>query len=881
MTTDPFTLAQAFLEGVSLAQKDFKDLIKALKDANQFLTGRRVLERALAKPDQVLAGTKPREVFAVWLKQQRALCAYKNPEQPPISRLHEALTMLEEIDLFDGKNRNAETLGLGGAIFKRLWEQEGNHSHLHAALSLYRAGWERGDDAGYRAYCGVNAVFVLDQMAYLAERAAAGVAGDRSESECLRQRANDLRRAVLALQDAEEKNLPAGAKQDEWHDLTRGELLFGLGDYAGAKASFASARQNPPADWKIETSVRQLLDLARCQNLSPTPEEGDAAAHAAWGAVAELLGTDADAAHGLLRGRVGLALSGGGFRASFYHLGVLARFAEADALRHVEVISTVSGGSVVGVLYYLEVKALIERKSDLTITREDYIEIVQRVQNNFFKATRRNLRLRMLTDFWANLKMVFTDYSRSHRIGELFEDEIYSTVGSVGRRRVMPDLLITPAGHDPSQAFKPHERNWRRRNKVPVLLINTTALNSGHNFQFTANWMGEPPGLIGAEVDMNARLERVYYRDAPTEELRCFPLGHAVAASACVPALFEPLTLEDFYPGRTVRLVDGGVHDNQGISGLLDESCTFILCSDASGQMHDEDQPGNGLLGSALRSSDIGQDRVREAQYEDLAMRERSGSLSGLFFVHLKEGLEAETVAPCGAPQRPSPQAQPNQTPYGIDRGIQARLAELRTDLDSFTEVEAQSLMLSGYLVTGQKLRDLDTRHKRKGGSGRWGQLDTNAPEGKWPFLALREIAAKPVDSTDLRRRDLGMQLEIGKNQFFKAFRILCCLQNLAWLVGLLLLGGLGWWVHENWWMQLFEASVGWTVLVVGAAALGALLPVTKLFRPKTAKRGVGFRVGLALFGWLVARVHLCFIEPRLQARGKVARLLRLPAERP
>lgn len=49
--------------------------------------------------------------------------------------------------------------------------------------------------------------------------------------------------------------------------------------------------------------------------------------------------------------RLGLALSGGGFRASFFHIGVLARLAELDLLRPIEVISTVSGGSIIGALY--------------------------------------------------------------------------------------------------------------------------------------------------------------------------------------------------------------------------------------------------------------------------------------------------------------------------------------------------------------------------------------------------------------------------------------------------------------------------------------------------------------------------------------------------
>ena len=51
---------------------------------------------------------------------------------------------------------------------------------------------------------------------------------------------------------------------------------------------------------------------------------------------------------GLNRGKVGLALSGGGIRAAFVHLGVLARLAECDMLRSVQAISCVSGARFAG-----------------------------------------------------------------------------------------------------------------------------------------------------------------------------------------------------------------------------------------------------------------------------------------------------------------------------------------------------------------------------------------------------------------------------------------------------------------------------------------------------------------------------------------------------
>src|SRR5450755_3324242 len=59
-------------------------------------------------------------------------------------------------------------------------------------------------------------------------------------------------------------------------------------------------------------------------------------------------------------GKVGLALSGGGFRASLFHIGVLARLAELDVLRRVEVLSCVSGGSIIGAHYYLQLRETLE-----------------------------------------------------------------------------------------------------------------------------------------------------------------------------------------------------------------------------------------------------------------------------------------------------------------------------------------------------------------------------------------------------------------------------------------------------------------------------------------------------------------------------------------
>jgi predicted acylesterase/phospholipase RssA len=55
-----------------------------------------------------------------------------------------------------------------------------------------------------------------------------------------------------------------------------------------------------------------------------------------------------------LKPRVALALSGGGFRVSLFHLGVLKRLAEVNLLSKVEVASTFREGALLGPFWYCD-----------------------------------------------------------------------------------------------------------------------------------------------------------------------------------------------------------------------------------------------------------------------------------------------------------------------------------------------------------------------------------------------------------------------------------------------------------------------------------------------------------------------------------------------
>ena len=668
------------------------------------------------------------------------------------------------------------------------------------------------------------------------------------------------------------------------------EIHFGLQEYeeAGTWLRQAANRQvngnELAADWELQTSFRQLVTLARFQDVDLLDKKpANIQGQRARAALHELLGDDTEPALSCYRGRVGLALSGGGFRASLFHLGVLARFAETNVLPSVEVLSTVSGGSIVGAYYYLEVRELLRTKTDREINPSDYIEIVQRIITRFLAGVELNLRTKVVSNFLINLKMVRGSYSRSHRIGELYEKHLYAGIRNspAEGKYQMPDLLIDPEG----QSFSPKFSNWRRRAKVPVILLNSTSLNSGHTWHFTARWMGEAPGLVGQEVDVNERYRRLYYEQGPTADLQNYRLGHAVAASACVPGLFDPLVLTGLYPGRTVRLVDGGVHDNQGAGTLLDEGCTLLFCSDASGQMVDTPKPADASLGVALRSNSILQSRVREARYQDLKGRVDSRAIQGLFFIHLKKGLEAAPLdwIGCQDPTIP-PLITQATTDYGVDKDLQRNLAAIRTDLDSFTEVEAYTLMLSGYLMTTKQLEDLDKQHRANREPGTWGGFNIDAPRGNWVFRgqdgSLESLVRLPADGSDLRRKDLGEQIKVGGSGAFKIWQLSPVLRATSRSLAALLLIGLGWFLGTHWSSsaKLGPFSMSVRALTIGTLLViaGILVPLLKWLRPREAMQSWLAKIALAFVGCILANLHLRIFDKLFLRRGRLDRLMRL-----
>jgi tetratricopeptide (TPR) repeat protein len=834
-------------------------LAQQLKAEKVFGLARQLLARA--RQDPVLDVDQKLRLKVV---QQHALCTYKDLDLPPDAKLDRAFEILEETGEDLHTTRDQETLGIAGAICKRRWEVDGQIQHLERALAYYQRGYREGLTGDY-GYTAINAAFVLDLLADQEAAAArrSGAASMRAAQRC--QEARSIREDIAATLP----NLPREQNQDwleqEWWFLaTIAEACFGLGRYDEAGQWLKKALATPEIpSWQLESTVRQFIWLAQL-SCEPSGKPIDTEDNPAFTRLVDLFQVSPEAVRGILAGKIGLALSGGGFRASLFHIGVLAKLAEYDALRHVEVLSCVSGGSIIGAHYYLEVRHLLQTKPDGQISRQDYIDLVRRLENDFLAGVQRNIRTRVAADWSSNLKMIFKpNYSRTERVGELFETELYRQVedGEEREPRWLNNLFVQPA--DAPENFTPREGNWCRGAKVPILILNATTLNTGHNWQFTASWMGEPPAGITSEIDGNDRLRRLYYDQAP-EPHRNIRLGHAVAASACVPGLFEPLALDGLYPDRIVRLVDGGVHDNQGVAGLLEESCAIMLISDASGQMESQNRPKAGLLSVPLRSNSILMSRVREAEFREVDARRRSALLRAFMFVHLKKDLNVEPVPWNTCNEPPDPDVKFAATPpgamtnYGLPTGVQKKLASIRTDLDSFSDMEAYALMTSGYRMAEHEY----AKYIRP--------LLTVAEEPvDWRFLDI-EKAMNAAPGYENEHRQLLKILQVASSKGFKVWKLKPWLQVLSGLAVAALLGLLYKIFSWDWSFSLITGGgiVKAIIATVAIAIVGLILVRTISHRKTLSEIGIG--IGMALFGFAAALLHLRFFDPLYLKMGRM-----------
>jgi hypothetical protein len=199
-----------------------------------------------------VAQLRPNDPFVL---QQLVVATYKSKQPDAESALIEARTIMEK-SLNPVSTNDPETLGLWGAIHKRLWEISSQTADLNAAVD----GYERGFSLRRDWYNGINYAFLLDLRAL--EWLKAGKKDDAIADSVLARR---VRNEVGKLAQAPAEDKEADPQKRFWAVATLWEAALGRGDAAETARWGAAAEAMAVPQWMQETRLDQGRKLAELQ----------------------------------------------------------------------------------------------------------------------------------------------------------------------------------------------------------------------------------------------------------------------------------------------------------------------------------------------------------------------------------------------------------------------------------------------------------------------------------------------------------------------------------------------------------------------------------------------------------------------------------------
>lgn len=286
--------------------------------------------------------------------------------------------------------------------------------------------------------------------------------------------------------------------------------------------------------------------------------------------------------------KIGLALSGGGYRAAAYHMGTLNALNKLGILSKVDVISSVSGGSIIAAYYALH-------------SEEDYKKIA--------------------ADFSVKLRKGVLQYAIVELLGILLlcgiliwlcgwwilALEILLIV--CFRFKVLPFSFFIEKRYD-KHFFE--EKTLADLPSHPFIAINSTDVSTGQLFVFQTN------NIYGYQYQ--DRKESIFKAED-------FPIAKAVMASSCVPFIFSPITMSTAYYKekycnwkKKPLLVDGGLYDNQGAHKLTEEQCQYkcdyVIVSDAGNSEINSNWVIN-TVSLLIKTSEILMRRIKNIQVQN------------------------------------------------------------------------------------------------------------------------------------------------------------------------------------------------------------------------------------------------------------------------
>lgn len=203
---------------------------------------------------QLQSPDKPKDPYIV---QRLALTTYKSKKPSEEKALEEARDLLA---LLEPKTSNdTETLGLWGAVHKRLWNLTKNPTHLDEAVRAYERGFYLRNDY----YNGINFAYMLNERAANTQ--------DKAEAIADFVQARRVRREVIEIcedwletnpapesQKSDNKTITHYQKSKFWVMATMAEAYIGIGDDAKGNEILKDEVSEP---WMKETAQEQIEKL--------------------------------------------------------------------------------------------------------------------------------------------------------------------------------------------------------------------------------------------------------------------------------------------------------------------------------------------------------------------------------------------------------------------------------------------------------------------------------------------------------------------------------------------------------------------------------------------------------------------------------------------
>jgi predicted acylesterase/phospholipase RssA len=347
--------------------------------------------------------------------------------------------------------------------------------------------------------------------------------------------------------------------------------------------------------------------------------------------------------------KLGLALSGGGFRATLFHLGVVRFLRDAGALRDVTDVASVSGGSILSahlVLNWDQYNGEEERFAEAAA------QIVKFVQFDVRNHIVRRLPLLYVFGFLAKRMP--------------------------GRDRALTANSVLERYY---ARFLYGDRCLYELPEMPRLHMLATNVSNGGLSVFSRD---------GLFIQQRAEAGAPQFEQIPGHMAG---IARVVCASSAFPGFFPPVAIraadlgvrEGRFP--TEWFTDGGVYDNLGMrasSWLKHQNAEFdqVLVSDAGKPFQVLSKADLGVIGQSVRASDILWDRVGQLE------REHFGSEPGFLFIPITATVDRES------------------DPIALHPVVQAEVQSIRTDIDRFTPTEINALAMHGYEVARKVYRD-------------------------------------------------------------------------------------------------------------------------------------------------------------------------------